>query len=332
MLQTARDGQQEIPWYLYPIKLGTCGLLGFVILMSYLFRRFEKEIFVFGIISIVALFTGTYYDEHRFSKYIMVGLVGLAAIVVYDIIAKVILTRKNKVRPDAKLSILLVSIVIGLTVISASMSAILYIGYSALAMDNHYGPFHSDLPKRYFPSASEIDLLKFIYIDLNEDGKNYNVVVSPEEYDVRQHGFTGKLEGFVGIPTIKLLKGQHVLEATTLKRFYDLLNNTDTKFIVLPKEDIISERNYTNATSSSVGSTDKDHIEPARFALANFKKVYEDNDYVVLSVPDDLISPNVVSNGPKSEEDENPDTKTAWNLSDFIKFPGDISERASGLE
>ena len=100
LLQTARDGQQEIPWYLYPIKLGTCGLLGFAFLMSYLFRRFEKEIFVFAIISIVALVTGTYYDEHRFSKYLMVGLVGLAAILVYDIMAVSLLdpekTRQNQ--------------------------------------------------------------------------------------------------------------------------------------------------------------------------------------------------------------------------------------------
>ena len=89
------------------------------------------------------------------------------------------------------------------------MSAIMYTGYSALAMDNHYRPFDRDLPKRYFPSPSEISLLKFIYNDLNKGGKNYNVVVSPEEYDVRQQGFTGKLEAFVGIPTNRLLNGQH---------------------------------------------------------------------------------------------------------------------------
>jgi MFS family permease len=327
-LQTASTGQQEVPWYLYPMKLGTCGLLGLALLVSYLFKRFEKEIFVFVIISIVALFTGTYYDEHRFSKYIMVGLVGLAAILVYDIIATVFLIRKGTAKPSTRLPMILVSIVISLTIISASMSAILYTGYSALAMDNHYRPFDRDLPKRYFPSPSEISLLKFVYSDLSKGGKNYNVVVSPEGYDIRQQGFTGKLEAFAGIPTNRLLQGRPVLEASTLERFYQLLNSTNTKYIVLPKEDIISGRNYTNAISSTSRSTDKDLIEPARFALANFKKVYEDNDYVVLSVPDNLISAKEGSNSPKPDEDENPDTKTAWELGGFLRFPGDISERA----
>ena len=43
----------NVPWYLYPIKLGVTGLLGIAFVLSYLFRRFEKEIFVFGIIVIV---------------------------------------------------------------------------------------------------------------------------------------------------------------------------------------------------------------------------------------------------------------------------------------
>jgi hypothetical protein len=327
-LQTASTGQQDIPWYLYPIKLGTCGLLGLALLASYLFRRFEKEIFVFGIIAVVALFTGTYYDEHRFSKYIMMGLVGLSAILVYDIMTTVFLTRKGTAKPGARLHMILVSIVISLTVISASMSAILYTGYSALAMDNHYRPFDRDLQKRYFPSPSEISLLRFVYNDLSQGGKNYNVVVSPEEYDVRRQGFTGKLEAFAGIPTNRLLQGQPVLEASTLERFYQLLNSTNTKYIVLPKEDIVSGRNYTNAISSTSRSTGEHPIEPARFALASFKKVYEDTDYVVLVVPENLLSAKQGVNGINSDTDENPDAENPWDSGGIVKFPGDISDRA----
>lgn len=328
MLQTAGTGQQEIPWYLYPMKLGTCGLLGLAFLASYLFRRFEKEIFVFGIIVIVALYTGTYYDEHRFSKYIMVGLVGLSAILVYDIMTTVFLIRKGTAKACGRLPLTLLSIVISLTVISASMSAILYAGYSALAMDNHYRPFDRDLPKRYFLTPSEISLLKFVYNDLSKNGKIYNVVVSPEEYDVRRQGFTGKLEAFVGIPRNRLLQGQPILEASTLNRFYQLLNDTNTKYIVLAKEDIASGLNYTNAISSARGSTDKDLFEPARFALANFKKVYEDADYFILAVPENLLAAKDGRNGPNSDEYEDPDPMTTWKSGDIIKLPGDISERA----
>jgi hypothetical protein len=325
-LQTARTGQQDIPWYLYPIKLGTCGLLGITFLVSYLFRRFEKEIFVFVIISAVALFSGTYYDEHRFSKYIMVGLVGLTAILVYDVIAAFSLNRRG-VRLSAGRILTLVGIVISITVISASMSAILYTGYTALATDNHYRPFEKDLPKRYFPSSSEISLLKFLYDDVNKVGKNYNVVVSPEEYDVRTDGFTGKLEAFVGIPTNRLLQGKHVLESSTLERFYQLLNSTNTKYIVLPKKDIASGRNYADSVSSSSESTANDLIEPSRFALVNFKKAYEDTEYVVLSVPDDLLSVQV-SDKSSLNENKDPEVNNRRELGSFFKLPGDISDRA----
>jgi hypothetical protein len=298
------------------------------LLASYLFRRFEKEIFVFGIIAVVALFTGTYYDEHRFSKYIMMGLVGLSAILVYDIIATAFFMRKATPKPRAILPMILVSIVISFTVMSASMSAILYTGYSALAMDNHYRPIDRDSPKRYFPSPSEISLFKFVYSDLSMGGKNFNVVVSPEEYDIRQEGFTGKLEAFAGIPRNRLLQGQPVLEASTLERFYQLLNSTNTKYIVLSKEDIVSGRNYTDVTTSSSKSNSENLLEPARFSLENFKKVYEDTDYVVLVVPENLLSAKEVPINGKSDEAENLSANIPWQSGDFIKLPGDISDRA----
>jgi hypothetical protein len=331
--QTSKDGQREIPWYLYPMKLGVCGLLGLFFLASYLFRRFEKEILVFGIFSVLALLTGTYYDEHRFSKYIMVGLVGLAAIAVYDITMVFFSSRKRGAKLGPTLPTVLVSIIIAFTVISASMSAILYVGYSALAIDNHYRPFDRDLPKRYFPSPSEISLLKFIFNDLSQDGENYNVVTSPDEYKIRQDGFAGKLEAFVGIPERKLLQGQDVLENSTLEQFYQSLNNSNAKYIVLPKENIINgiQQNYTNATLLTSGPSSEELIEPARFALANFEKVYENNDYVVLSVPDNLLSAKEDSN---TDGGKMPDTRLDLKLNDIVNLPGDISERAkrSGVE
>jgi hypothetical protein len=325
-LQTARNGQQEIPWYLYPIKLGTCGLLGLSYLISYLFRPFEKEIFVFAIIMIIALFAGPYYDEHRFSKYIMAGLVGLAALFVYSIVGTVFLSQRNKTGRITILSVTLIGFIISFTVISASMSFILYTGYGALGMDNHFRPLIRDSPKRYFPSDSQIDLLGFIYKDLLDDGRNYNVVTLPEEYDIRQQGFTGKIEAFVGIPTKKILQGQSVLEASTQEEFFDLLNSTNTKFIILPKEEITAEKNFTGMASPATGPADAGPFEPAQFALSNFKRAYENNDYVVLSVPHNVVSVRQASSDLKLDQDKTSDTEQHRQSS--LRFPGDISERA----
>ena len=64
-IHTSNNGQREIPWYLYPMKFGITGALGLALVLSYLFKKFENEIFVFGIIAVVALLAGPYYDEHR---------------------------------------------------------------------------------------------------------------------------------------------------------------------------------------------------------------------------------------------------------------------------
>ena len=325
-LQTARNGQQEIPWYLYPIKLGTCGLLGLSYLISYLFRPFEKEIFVFAIIMIIALFAGPYYDEHRFSKYIMAGLVGLAALFVYSIVGTVFLNQRNKSGRITILSVTLIGFIISFTVISASMSFLLYTGYGALGMDNHFRPLISDSPKRYFPSDSQIDLLGFIYKDLLDDGRNYNVVTLPEEYDIRQQGFTGQIEAFAGIPTKKILQGQSVLEASTQEEFFDLLNSTNTKFIILPEEEITAEKNFTGLASPATGPADSGSFEPAQFALSNFKRAYENDDYVVLSVPHNVASVRQGSSDLKFDQDKTSDTEQHRQSS--LRFPGDISERA----
>ena len=99
----------------------------------------------------------------------MAGLDGLAVIAVYDIMAFIFSNRKKTgTKLGAKLSMIFVSIIIAFTVILVSMSAILYVGYSALAIDNHYRPFDNDLPKRYFPSPSEINILQFIFNDLTK--------------------------------------------------------------------------------------------------------------------------------------------------------------------
>ncbi len=86
--QVDAEDEWNVPWYLYPMKFGLTGLLGLVFLLSYIFRKFEKEIFVFAIIVVIAFVTGPYYDEHRFSKYMMAGMASLAALLIYEIISR----------------------------------------------------------------------------------------------------------------------------------------------------------------------------------------------------------------------------------------------------
>ena len=75
------------PWYVYSVRLGLTGLLGLLFALSYLFKRFEKEVIVFGIIVIAGFFAGPFYDEMRFSKYVMVGIIGFASLLIFKIIS-----------------------------------------------------------------------------------------------------------------------------------------------------------------------------------------------------------------------------------------------------
>jgi hypothetical protein len=326
--QTSKNGQHIIPWYVYPIKLGVCGFFGPLFIIYCLFKKSDKRLFIFFIILIVALFVGPFYDEHRFSKYMMVGLVGFTALFFSSIIAK-ILNSGSKVLRDPNIKGLCISILIGLVIVSVSMSVILYTGYSALAIKDYYPPFQRDLPKRYFPSTSEMTLLQLVYNKSISTGGNFNVVLPPTEYSIRQGGFAGKLEAFTGIPTLKILKGRHILEASSLQEFNSLLNVTNTKYIILPKHYIKNDLNFTNIKPEA-GSNQNGTFQPARFALENFETFYEDKDYLVLSVPYTASA----TNGSENVQKEKRGTVNIYSLRDFIKVPGDVSEAAKkeGIE
>ena len=92
---------------------------------------------------------------------------------------------------------------------------------------------------------------------------------------IKEHLLT-KLSIFDGIPADKLLQGRFVLNVTTLDALYRLLDYSDAKFIILPKEDVSDENKLT---------------QPVRFALDSFPHYYEDDKYVVLEVPP-LSSPS----------------------------------------
>src|SRR5919107_488704 len=121
----------SIPWYLYPVKLGVTGLLGLAFIISYLFKKFEKEIFVFGIIVLIAFVTGPYYDEHRFSKYIMAGLAGLGSLFIYSVIIKSLKPQRN-----IRFRVLATSLTFGIVILSSSLSILMFWGSTPSAFDS----------------------------------------------------------------------------------------------------------------------------------------------------------------------------------------------------
>ena len=300
-----------VPWYLYPIKSGVTGLLGIAFVLSYLFRRFEKEIFVFGIIVIVAFVTGPYYDEHRFSKYMMAGLVGFASLFIYSlIIGSPLIKRNYRYRTVAT------SLILGIVIFASAFSVFIFWGYNASAYDSGYD---KALGRRDFPSASEFSLFRL----LRNDSKNpltFNVAAPANEYAFHTGDLIGKIHAFSGIPWAKLTQSPLTLNASTLEGFYDLLHRSDTHYIVLPKEDFINlitgsgkvdepeisdkggqeidedidedrndrQENEQRGQQKTTLGEEKRGTEAAgvlRFAIENFQKAYEDEKYLVLAVP-----------------------------------------------
>ncbi|HXW11965.1 MAG TPA: hypothetical protein VD694_04325 [Nitrososphaeraceae archaeon] len=247
----------NLPWYLYPMRMGIVGLFGVAFVLYAFFRKSEKYAYVFGILVVVAFFTGPYYDEHRFSKYVMVGMIGLATIAIFKIL-------NQKHGPSNRNSI-----IIGSVIVIACLSNLLFIGYGSLILQTNN--YYETLPRRNFPSVSELNLFNFFESNSDVDSKKYNVVSFPDEYNRWQDGLISKIQAFSGLPYNKIHQMPLVLNASTIDEFYRLLDATDSRYIVLSKDNI---------------STRDILPEPVSFALQYFEHVYEDQNYVVLDIPD----------------------------------------------
>jgi hypothetical protein len=244
------------PWYLYPMRLGLIGVIGIAYILSYLFKRFERETFVFGIIILIALFAGPYYNEQRFNKYVMAGMIGFASLMIFQLLNFV----ANK-KP------VLNGIIIGLIVIIASLSTLMYIGYNGLAIEIQ--DYTHALGRRNFPSLTELSILDFMRSKIQDGPNHNNIATFPNEYNFREGGIISKLHAFSGLPLRKAIQTQYILNASTLGSFYHLLELSNTGYIMIP----------TN-TSTQSALTD-----PVQFAVKNFQQVRKNDDYLVLSVP-----------------------------------------------
>jgi hypothetical protein len=260
----------SLPWYLFPMKLGVTGLLGIAFLISSLFKRYEREVYILGLIAVIALVLGPYYDEYRFSKYIMVAMGGFASLLIYIIISGI---RRIRLKP------LITGLIIGLVISSSSLSVLMFMGYTASAIQYpDFKEFHEHSKGRIFPSPQEINFFNTLHKDIINLKTDY--VTVPVEYggqDSKLEGYeeqnlTKKIETLIGTSVAsppKFYKSPFTFNATSLTAFYYLLNFTNTHYIILPKENIRNDKLQ----------------QPVQFALDNFQKVYEDSNYVVLTVP-----------------------------------------------
>ena len=246
-----------VPWYVYPMKLGLPGLLGLVFIFSYLVKKFDNKLFVFGILAIVAFITGNFYDEHRFSKFIMLAMTAYASLLVYRIIN---LNFSNKIYVNG--------LIISSLIVCCVLSVVLYIGSNSLVLQTM--DFTTN-PKRDFPQNSEIQLYEKLLNSIDISSKKYNIVSFPSEYYVVQGSpLMSKLQGFSGFPYAKLFKNPLSLNSSTLDAFYRQLEDNDVRYIILPKHSIKDESLLR---------------EPTQFALHYFDRFYEDKNYIVLQVP-----------------------------------------------
>ena len=268
----------DLPWYLYPMKLGVTGLLGFAFVISYLFKRYEREVFILGLIAIIALLLGPYYDEYRLGKYILACMGGFAALLIFNIISAI---KNTRLKP------LLTGLIIGLVISSSSLSVLMFMGYTASALQYpDFEEFHKHSQRRIFPSLQEMHFFNTLHKDIINLKTDYITV--PAEYrapDSKLENFeyqtlSKKIQAFVGSSVAtppKFFKSPFTLNSTSLVGFYSLLNYTNTNYIILPKENIIDDKIQ----------------QPVRFALENFPRAYEDGSYIVLTVPS--ITPPVSS-------------------------------------
>jgi len=275
-IQVGTSTQRNIPWYLYPMKFGAVGLLGLAFIASYLFKRFEKEYFIFGIIAVLALISGPYYDEHRFSKYVMVGMIGFASLLVYRIILFLRPPNNHQLRqscpPSYHLRALVSSILIGLVVTSAGLSVFMLAGYKTLGYKNP--SYQEDFFQVNFPSQPEMNLLNFFRLDL-PNLHTYFIAIRANESQTED--LFSKLVGFSGIPKSRILENPQSLNSSTVEGLYSSLRNNNIKYVTLPNADTNPEKQIQ---------------KPFHFALDNFPRTYQDDEYVVLKVPD-FVSPSL---------------------------------------
>jgi hypothetical protein len=255
------------PWYMYPMRLGVIGLIGLASILSYVFKRYEKEVFVFGILIVITLLAGPYYNEQRFNKYIMAGMIGFAAILIFRVLR--FLSEKKPI---------LNGVIVSVIVVSASLSTLMYVGYNALVIQTQ--DYTHALDRRNFPSQEELHMYDILRSKIQLGPNPNNIASIANEYNLREGSIMSKLHAFTGLPYMKIAQTEYLLNASKIDLFYHLLENTNTKFLIIPTSSI------NNQTLGKL----------MKFSLDSFQQVYHDDTFNVLRIPS-LRGPSTTPQG-----------------------------------
>ena len=255
------------PWYMYPMRLGVIGLVGLASILSYVFKRYEKEVFVFGILIVIALVAGPYYNEQRFNKYVMAGMIGFAAIMIFRLL-----------RFFSEKKPILNGVIVSIIVVSASLSTLMYVGYNALVIQTQ--DYTDALDRRNFPSQEELHMYDLLRSKIQVGANPNNIASLANEYNLREGSVMSKLNAFTGLPYMKIAQTEYLLNASTIDLFYNLLGITNTKFLVIP---------ISSLNNQTLGNLMK-------FSLDSFQQVYHDDNFIVLGIPS-IHGPSTASQG-----------------------------------
>ena len=246
----------NITWYLYPMKMGIAGLFGLAFILSYIFKKFEKEVFIFGIIMLVSFMAGPYYDEHRFTKYFMIGMIGFASLMIYEI-----LNHKFTSRPIIR------AVIVSTIITSSGLSILTFVGYNSLILQAQ--DYTNTLYRRHFPTDPDLRLYEFLHNKFDVNSK-YNMISFLKEYNRAEDGLLSKITSFAGFPYDKLRQDPLTLNASTIEALYHHLWFSDAGYLIIPK----------NISNDPIIIT-----ESTRFAIEHFTPIYQDNNYIVLEIP-----------------------------------------------
>jgi len=281
----------SVPWYLYPMKMGTAGLFGLAFILSYIFKRFEKQVFVFGALMLVSFIAGPYYNEERFAKYFMTGMIGFASLMIYDLLMHKF-TNKNAIR----------TVLVSAIIITSGLSVLAFIGYSSLILQAE--DYTDTLPRRHFPSDSDLRLFEMLHNKFDVNSR-YNVITFLNEYNRAEDGLISKIASFAGLPYSKLHQSPLTLNASTLEALYHHLQYSNSRYLLLPNDFINRSKMLT---------------EPTRFVTEHFTPIYQDDNYIVLQVPS-LEPPSSSSKSKVALVNDQGNNLTEGRLFDAVLLP-----------
>src|SRR5206468_5543532 len=117
-------------------------------------------------------------------------------------------------------------------------------------------------------SMQEMNMLDLMRSKILSDPNSNNVASFPEQYQPFEGSIINKITSFSGLSFGQTTKTSLILNSSSLNELFHLLDDTNTKYIIIPIKDIKVQT----------------LTDTARFMLENFPKIYNDGNYLVLRV------------------------------------------------